>query len=810
MNKASSRLIGTMSVIGIDFGNESCYVAVAKAGGIETIANDYSLRATPSCVAFAGRNRVLGVAAKNQQVTNMNNTIGGFKRLLGRKYNDPHVQNELRKIPYKVEPRPDGGIGIRVHYQDEETVFSPEQITAMLFTKLKDDSFKELKTQINDCVITVPSYFTNAERQALLDAAGICGLNVLRLMNETTATALSYGFYKQDLPASEEKARVVVFVDCGHASLQISACAFHKGKLKMLASCADQVGGRDFDYALAEHFSNEFQTKYKIDPRTNKRAYLRLLTEAEKLKKQMSANSTKLPLNIECFMNEIDVHSTMQRVDMEAMCAGLLQRIEATMKKLLNDSNLALEDIHSVEIVGGSSRIPAIKQLIEQIFNKTASTTLNQDEAVSRGAALQCAILSPAVRVREFNCSDVQAYPVLISWEDGTQRNEMKVFEQYHAAPFSRLLTVQRREPLTINVHYEPNSVPFPDPFIGAFHVKDIKPNANGDPQEVKIKVRINQNGILLVSSATMVEKQESEEPVTPPGAANGEQQAQANSGEESPKAGEPMDLREDKKKKVTTKSIDLTVDGKTHGFLSTELSKYHELEMQMIANDRQEKERIDARNALEEFVYEVRGKIQEDGELHAYVESDEASKICLQLEDIENWLYEDGENCERTVYKDKLLALHKQTDPIRVRCEEYNGHDQAFTELGHIIQQTYKAVEQFRAKDPKYDHLTETEILNITEAAQKAQKWYEEARGKLVNVRKTQDAPIKVADIRHENQTLATCTNSVLNRPKPKPPTPPADSNKDQQSQQNGTDPSKDQPTEPPKDFTEDKMDVE
>lgn len=810
MNKASSRLIGTMSVIGIDFGNESCYVAVAKAGGIETIANDYSLRATPSCVAFAGRNRVLGVAAKNQQVTNMNNTIGGFKRLLGRKYNDPHVQNELRKIPYKVEPRPDGGIGIRVHYQDEETVFSPEQITAMLFTKLKDDSFKELKTQINDCVITVPSYFTNAERQALLDAAGICGLNVLRLMNETTATALSYGFYKQDLPAPEEKARVVVFVDCGHASLQISACAFHKGKLKMLASCADQVGGRDFDYALAEHFSNEFQTKYKIDPRTNKRAYLRLLTEAEKLKKQMSANSTKLPLNIECFMNEIDVHSTMQRVDMEAMCAGLLQRIEATMKKLLNDSNLALEDIHSVEIVGGSSRIPAIKQLIEQIFNKTASTTLNQDEAVSRGAALQCAILSPAVRVREFNCSDVQAYPVLISWEDGTQRNEMKVFEQYHAAPFSRLLTVQRREPLTINVHYEPNSVPFPDPFIGAFHVKDIKPNANGDPQEVKIKVRINQNGILLVSSATMVEKQESEEPVTPPGAANGEQQAQANSGEESPKGGEPMDLREDKKKKVTTKSIDLTVDGKTHGFLSTELSKYHELEMQMIANDRQEKERIDARNALEEFVYEVRGKIQEDGELHAYVESDEASKICLQLEDIENWLYEDGENCERTVYKDKLLALHKQTDPIRVRCEEYNGHDQAFTELGHIIQQTYKAVEQFRAKDPKYDHLTETEILNITEAAQKAQKWYEEARGKLVNVRKTQDAPIKVADIRHENQTLATCTNSVLNRPKPKPPTPPADSNKDQQSQQNGTDPSKDQPTEPPKDFTEDKMDVE
>lgn len=803
-----------MSVIGIDFGNESCYVAVAKAGGIETIANDYSLRATPSCVAFAGRNRILGVAAKNQQVTNMNNTIVGFKRLLGRKYNDPHVQNELRKAPFKVEPRHDGSIGIQVNYQDEDVVFSPEQITAMLFTKLKEDSFKELKAQINDCVIAVPSFFTNAERQALLDAAAVCGLNVLRLINETTATALSYGFYRQDLPAAEEKPRNVIFVDCGHAALQVSACAFHKGKLKMLASCSDHVGGRDFDHLLAEYFSNEFQTKYKIDPRTNKRAFLRLLTEAEKLKKQMSANSTKLPLNIECFMNEIDVHSTIVRSQMEEMCGGLLQRIETTMKKLLKDSNLALEDIHSVEIVGGSSRIPAIKHLIEQIFGKTPNTTMNQDEAVSRGAALQCAILSPAVRVREFSCSDVQAYPVLISWDDGTQRNEMKVFEHYHTAPFSRLLTVHRREPLTINVHYEANSVPYPDPFIGSFHIKDIKPNANGDPQEVKIKVRINQNGVVLVSSATMVEKRESEEPVTPPATANGEQPpSNSPQGEDPPKTGEPMDVQEDKKKKVSSKSVDLTIEGKTHGFVSTDLAIYHELEMKMIANDRQEKERVDARNALEEFVYEVRGKIQEDGELSAFIEPDDASKICLQLEDIENWLYEDGESCEKAVYKDKLTGLHQQTDPIRVRSEEFKGHEQAFTELGQTVQLTYKAVEQYRAKDPKYDHLTETEILNISEAAQKAQKWYEEARSKLVGARKTQDPPVKVADIRHENQTLSTCTNSVLNRPKPKPPTPPADN----KEQQNGGDQAKNQQQDQqqpdgnqPKDFTEDKMDVE
>ncbi|XP_050071854.1 heat shock 70 kDa protein 4 isoform X2 [Anopheles maculipalpis] len=812
-----------MSVIGIDFGNESCYVAVAKAGGIETIANDYSLRATPACVAFAGRNRVLGVAAKNQQVTNMNNTIANFKGLLGRKFNDPYVQEELRTLPYRTEACPDGGIGIRVNYQDEECVFTPEQIVAMLFTKLKDDAFKELKAQINDCVITVPSYFSNAQRQALLDAANISGLNVLRLMNETTATALSYGFYKQDLPAPEEKPRNVIFVDCGHASLQVSACAFHKGSLKMLASCSDSVGGRDFDLVLATHFNKEFQTKYKIDASSKKRAFLRLMAEVEKLKKNMSANSTKLPLNIECFMNEIDVHSSMQRSEMEELSAHLFQRIEATMRKLLADSKLTLEDIHSVEIVGGSSRIPAIKQLIEQIFGKTASTTLNQDEAVSRGAALQCAIMSPAMRVRDFNCTDVQAYPVLISWMDADGAHEMKVFDQYHATPFTRLLTVHRKEPLTINLHYEPNSVPYPDSFIGAYHLKGIKPDANGEAQEVKVKVRINHHGIITISSATMYERKESEEPASPTPATNGDekksvdatQNAASPQGDESGKVGEPMDIQEDKKKKVTTKQVELTIDAKTHGFVHAELSKYFEEEMKMIANDRQEKERIDARNALEEQVYEVREKIQEDGALHAYIDPQDAAAICRELEETENWLYEEGESCEKGVYKERLEKMRAKIEPVRIRCEEFSGQEQAFTELGHAVQQALKAVEQYRAKEPKYEHLTETEMINITEAAQKAQQWYEGARSKLVSVRKTEDPPVKLADIRHETQTLTTCTNSVLNRPKPKPPTPPADqqsnsatagnnAGQDSQSKAAGGD------SNTQKQTTEDSMDVE
>lgn len=412
--------------------------------------------------------------------------------------------------PNIVKELPDGGVGIKVQYLGEDHVFSPEQLTAMLFTKLKDTSATALQTQINDCVITVPFYFTNAERKALLDAAHIAGLNVLRLMNETTATALSYGFYRTDLPAETEPSRNVIFVDCGQASIQVSACAFNKSKLKMLAATFEQIGGRDFDVCLAEHFSQEFITKYKIDPRTNKRAYVRLLTEIEKLKKQMSANSTKLPLHIECFMNDIDVSSHMQRNEFENLCGHLFSRIEDAMKKCLQESKLTLEDIHSVEIVGGASRIPAIKTLIEHVFGLAPSTTLNQDEAVSRGAALQCAIMSPAVRVREFGVTDIQNYPVTVRYGNEPGTGEMEVYPAYHPSPFSKLLSLHRRDEFNLYVYYsDQQSLPYPDPFIGSYTIRGIKSMDENETHEVKLKVRINLNGIVLISSAQMVEKKE-------------------------------------------------------------------------------------------------------------------------------------------------------------------------------------------------------------------------------------------------------------------------------------------------------------
>uniref|UniRef100_A0A672IMG3 Heat shock 70 kDa protein 4L-like n=1 Tax=Salarias fasciatus TaxID=181472 RepID=A0A672IMG3_SALFA len=379
-----------MSVVGIDVGFQNCYIAVARSGGIETIANEYSDRCTPACVSLASKNRMIGNAAKSQIITNFKNTVHGFKKFHGRAFDDPFVQAEKPKLPYSLHKLDNGNTGIKVRYLEEDKVFTCEQITGMLLTKLKETSENALKKPVVDCVISVPSFFTDAERRSVFDASQIAGLNCLRLITDTTAVALAYGIYKQDLPTPEERPRNVVFVDMGHSSFQVAITAFNKGKLKVLSTAFDPyLGGRNFDEALVDYFCEEFKSKYKLNVRDNPRAVLRLHQECEKLKKLMSANSSDLPLNIECFMNDIDVSSRMNRGHFEEMCAQYLMRVEMPLKVALEQSKLSRDDIYAVEIVGGATRIPAIKERIAKFFGKDVSTTLNADEAVARGCALQ-------------------------------------------------------------------------------------------------------------------------------------------------------------------------------------------------------------------------------------------------------------------------------------------------------------------------------------------------------------------------------------------------------------------------------------
>ncbi|KAM4904795.1 heat shock protein 105 kDa isoform 5-T5 [Sylvia borin] len=505
-----------MAVVGFDLGFQGCYIAVARAGGIETVANEFSDRCTPSVVSFGSKNRAIGVAAKNQQITHAHNTVSNFKRFHGRAFSDPFVQKEKEKLSYDLVPMKNGGVGVKVMYMDEEHIFSVEQISAMLLTKLKETAESNLKKPVTDCVISVPSFFTDAERRSLLDAAQIVGLNCLRLMNDMTAVALNYGIYKQDLPAPEEKPRIVVFVDMGHSAFQVSACAFNKSKLKVLGTAFDPfLGGRNFDGKLVDYFCAEIKSKYKLDPKSKVRALLRLYQECEKLKKLMSSNSTDIPLNIECFMNDTDVSGKMNRSQFEELCADLLQRIEMPLLSLMEQTQLKVEDVHAIEIVGGATRIPAVKERIAKFFGKDVSTTLNADEAIARGCALQCAILSPAFKVREFSVTDATPFPISLLWNTEAEDTEgvHEVFSRNHAAPFSKVLTFYRKGPFELEAFYsDPNGVPYPESKIGRYVIQNVAAQKDGEKSKVKVKVRVNTHGIFSVSTASMVEPVKSEE----------------------------------------------------------------------------------------------------------------------------------------------------------------------------------------------------------------------------------------------------------------------------------------------------------
>ncbi|XP_060935327.1 heat shock 70 kDa protein 4b [Limanda limanda] len=811
-----------MSVVGFDVGYMSCYVAVARAGGIETVANEYSDRSTPACVSFGPRNRSVGAAAKSQVVTNCKNTVQGFKRFHGRAFSDPYVQRVKNNMVYDIAPMPTGTAGIKVMYMEEEKVFSIEQVTAMLLTKLKETAEHALKKPVADCVVSVPCYYTDAERRSVVDAAQIAGLNCLRLMNETTAVALAYGIYKQDLPAPEEKPRNVVFVDMGHSGYQTSVCAFNKGKLKVLATACDpELGGKDFDEVLVKHFCEEFGKKYKLDVKTKPRALVRLYQECEKLKKLMSANSSDLPLNIECFMNDIDVTGKLNRVQFLEMSADLFARVELPLQNLLEHAKLKKDDIYAVEIVGGASRIPALKERLSKFFGKELSTTLNADEAVARGCALQCAILSPAFKVREFSITDIVPYPVSLKWHSAAEEglSDCEVFPKNHAAPFSKVLTFYRREPFSLEAYYNcSNELPYPDPTIGQFLIQKVVPQASGESSKVKVKVRVNIHGIFSVSSASLVEVQKSDETEEPmeteqanekegeskmqtdqeeqQGAGEGQKETE----EKAPRENEEMETTPEenkgekktdqppqaKKPKVKTKVLDLPIENSPQWQLAEDmLNLFVENEGKMIMQDKLEKERNDAKNYVEEYVYDMRDKLH--GKLEKFVCEADRDALSLKLEDTETWLYEDGEDQSKQVYIDKLGELKKLGQPIRERFTEAEERPKAFDELGKQIQQYMKFVEAYKIKEEQYDHLDEADVTKVDKITNDAMIWMNSSMNQQSKQSLTLDPSVKVADIKAKTKELFLACNPTVSKPKPKVELPKDDTPAEQNGPVNG-----------------------
>ncbi|XP_064265155.1 heat shock protein 105 kDa isoform X1 [Passer domesticus] len=766
-----------MAVVGFDLGFQSCYIAVARAGGIETVANEFSDRCTPSVVSFGSKNRAIGVAAKNQQITHAHNTVSNFKRFHGRAFNDPFVQKEKEKLSYDLVPMKNGGVGVKVMYMDEEHIFSVEQISAMLLTKLKETAESNLKKPVTDCVISVPSFFTDAERRSLLDAAQIVGLNCLRLMNDMTAVALNYGIYKQDLPAPEEKPRIVVFVDMGHSAFQVSACAFNKSKLKVLGTAFDPfLGGRNFDGKLVDYFCAEIKSKYKLDPKTKVRALLRLYQECEKLKKLMSSNSTDIPLNIECFMNDTDVSGKMNRSQFEELCADLLQRIEMPLLSLMEQTQLKVEDVNAVEIVGGATRIPAVKERIAKFFGKDVSTTLNADEAIARGCALQCAILSPAFKVREFSVTDATPFPISLLWNTEAEDTEgvHEVFSRNHAAPFSKVLTFYRKGPFELEAFYsDPNGVPYPESKIGRYVIQNVAAQKDGEKSKVKVKVRVNTHGIFSVSTASMVEPVKSEEcedvSVETEVEAQDQRHIENFSDTNEKKGDQPPEA---KKPKIKVKNVELPIEANLVWQLGKDLlNMYIETEGKMIMQDKLEKERNDAKNAVEEYVYEFRDKLS--GPYEKFVCEKDLQGFSALLAETEGWLYEEGEDEAKQVYVEKLENLKKLGTPIEMRYQEAEERPRLLQELGHRLQYYATIAGEFRNKDEKYIHIDEMEMMKVEKCVSEVVEWMNNAVSAQAKKSLDQDPAVHSSEIKAKLQELNNVCEPVVTQPKPKVDSP-------------------------------------
>jgi len=657
-----------MSVVGVDLGTLNSVIAVARNRGVDVIANEVSNRATPSLVGFGPKSRYVGETAKNQEISNLKNTVSSFVRLAGRNLSDPDVQVEQNFISAPLIDM-GGQVGAEVQYLGKKEQFTATQITAMFLTKMRATASAELKLPVNDVVLSCPVWYTDAQRRAILDAADIAGLKCLRLLNDNTAVALGYGITKLDLPTAEEKPRRVVFVNIGHSNYTATVVEFKKGELAVKSSAWDRhYGGRYIDQALVEHFAKEFKEKYKIDVMENGKARLRLAAGVEKLKKVLSANN-QAPINVESIMNDVDVRGMLKREELEELIKPLIDRATAPIEQALAEAKLTTADIDAIEMVGGCTRVPVLKSKIQDYFGKPLSFTLNQDEAVARGCAFCCAILSPVFRVRDFSVHDMVNYPVEFTWEKSEdipdEDTNLTVFNKGNVMPSTKILTFYRKHPFDLEARYaKPEQLPGKmNPWIGRFSVKGVKEDPKGDFMICKLKARLNVHGVLNVESGYYVEETEVEEPI--PESPSAEKKEGDAMDVDKDAAKEPPKMRKVKKQQ---RKGDLPLSAGTASLDEESKQTLAEKENSMIMEDKLVADTENEKNNLESFIYELKDKI-----LDVYAEfasDDEKARLNTKLETIEEWLYDEGDDASKAQYVSKKEDIRSIAGPI---IQRYN-----------------------------------------------------------------------------------------------------------------------------------------